>query len=526
MATLGIDIGGQFWKVVGTKPTGELVVILNRDGKESTPTALYFAKDGRVYFGRDAIQQGRIDPSGLVRNFKLALGSKKAVHGTFTARDLYKMIFAEMKQLAEAQLRERVTHCVIVRPANFHDDQTADLHRAGEDAGMAVDAVLTEPAAAVLDVLYNRKNTLDPTSVLRIAGADLGSTTYDNSVIQYKGGVATVVATKGVRVLGGINLTEVLHTMVEEAVSARVGKPVSLAKLDPTTRYRLEAELEEAKLALSSQASTTIVVPVGKGDDIFTLSKAEFDSRSEQVLAPAVECFRQMLKEGKLAISDLDLFILAGGPFLSEATRRFFERSLGISASQEAHPVLSVARGAARHALQLAASQGRADSRAIPERAITLVDSTTADYGVAVVDPSSGSRRNVCAVVLPGGKPLPAFAKAAFRLERENQTRAEFLFLQGSDGASVERCTEIGKAVMEGLPPETARSARIEAQFTVDRSGMVEIEIRDIISGKSMTVTLKLPKPDEKPDPNDPNQLPGVIRGKSVPIAPKSGGGR
>ncbi len=526
MASLGIDIGGQFWKVVGTKASGEMVVVLNRDGKESTPTALYFAKGGQVYFGRDAIQQGRIDPTGLVRNFKLDLGSKKAVHGTFTARDLYTMIFGEMKRLAEAQLREQVTHCVVVRPANFHDDQTADLNGAAEDAGMAVDAVVTEPAAAVFDVLYGRKNTLDPNSVLRIAGADLGSTTYDNSVIEYKGGVATVVATKGVRVLGGINLTQVLHTMVEEAVSARVGRPVTLAKLDPTTRYRLESELEEAKLALSSQASTTIVVPVGKGDDIFTLNKAEFDSRSEAVLAPAVECFRQMLKEAKLAIADLDLFILAGGPFLSEAVRSYFEKSLGISASQEAHPVLAVARGAARYGLQLAASQGRADRRSIAEHAPKLREATSEAYGLAVVDVSGGTRRNVCAVILRKGTKLPATTKATFRLERENQTRAELLFLQGSDGASVDRCTEIGKAVMEGLPPETARSTRIEAEFTVGSTGMVEVDVRDSISGKSMKVTLKPPAQSGKPLVNGPNQIPGVPLGKSVPITPKSGGGR
>lgn len=491
MATLGIDIGGRFLKVVAAKSTGALEPVLDRQGRESTPTVVFIAADGRVYYGQDAVQQGRVDPTRLVKDFKLSLGSKDPVYGSFTAKDIYVLLFTEWKQRAEQQLREKVTSCVLARPANFRDEQSADLIDAAESVGMMVDAVITEPAAAVMDVLYNRKNTLDPQKSLLIACGDLGSTTYDNSLVEFEKGVATIRTTSGVRALGGKDLNQVVLNMVVDGATKLAGKPVSIDKLNPRQRFDLDRDVEEAKIALSVQAETDVPVPIGGALQMVRLDKSEFDRRCEPVLKPAVECFRQMLATANVAAGGLDLVVWAGAPFLSDSVRGYFDREVAVTGSREAHPVLAVARGAARHGLQLAVTQGRVSARSIPETAPKLREATTEDYGVAVVDASGGSRRRVCAVVLPKGRALPAHEGGLFRLERENQTRAVFEFLQGKDGAPVEQCTVIGLGELDGLPPEAARSERMEFEFRVDSSTMLTVQVRDKVSGKSTQVTLR-----------------------------------
>jgi molecular chaperone DnaK (HSP70) len=498
MAGLGVDIGGSASKVAAFTSAGQICMVLDRRGKESTPTAVFLAADGQVYFGDDALQQGRIDPTRLVEDAKRKLGSRETVHEHFTAKDIYELLFKEWKRQAQEQLREDVSTAVVALPVSFRDEQKADVISACRAAGLDVVGVITEPAAVMLEVLANRHSTLDPKATLRFACGDLGRATYDGSVLNYHAGQATVISSHGLGTLGGRELNVVLATMVTEAAANLLGRAVSLDDISPVRRHQLERDIEDAKQALSCQASTCVPIPIAQGEKMVTLSKLEFDRRCEKVLAPAIASFRAMLDAAKLTPQSLDLVVWAGGPFLSEAVRDYFDKSLGVVGSREAHPVLSVARGAARHALQYAASSGQHAGRALPASAVTLLEATTFDYGIGVVQRGSPTRVMTCATVLPKGQPLPAVGKATFRLEHENQNRVELTILQGADGALLQECTVIGTGALDSLPPELIRSPRIECTFTVDATNMVLVEVVDLISKLSTRITLRPGEPVDR----------------------------
>ena len=69
------DVGTTHSKVAFVGPTGKPNVIPNSRGEQTTPSVLCFQDSADPLVGHDAVEQGFLDPTNYLSNFKLQLGS-------------------------------------------------------------------------------------------------------------------------------------------------------------------------------------------------------------------------------------------------------------------------------------------------------------------------------------------------------------------------------------------------------------------------------------------------------------------
>jgi molecular chaperone DnaK (HSP70) len=97
-----------------------------------------------------AREQGVIDPSRYMCNFKLDLGSTQSLLDgeTFTPTDATAALLASLKNDAERVMGMTVGEAVCTCPANFRDDGKQALLEAIERNGIKVLRLMPEPSAA------------------------------------------------------------------------------------------------------------------------------------------------------------------------------------------------------------------------------------------------------------------------------------------------------------------------------------------------------------------------------------------
>jgi molecular chaperone DnaK len=113
-----------------------------------------------------------------------------------------------MKETAEAYLGESVSQAVITVPAYFGDDQRTATKDAGKIAGLEVLRIINEPTAAAL--AYGIDSKKDE----KVAVFDLGSGTFDVSILDISGGVIEVLSTNGNTKLGGDDFDNIIMDWV------------------------------------------------------------------------------------------------------------------------------------------------------------------------------------------------------------------------------------------------------------------------------------------------------------------------
>jgi len=76
----GIDAGNSRFKYAVADEAGNPKIITNRYGESFTPSAVYFAQDGSIVIGTEALNAGFIEPSRLVVNWKRVMGTDKPLY--------------------------------------------------------------------------------------------------------------------------------------------------------------------------------------------------------------------------------------------------------------------------------------------------------------------------------------------------------------------------------------------------------------------------------------------------------------
>lgn len=170
---IGIDLGTTN-SAVSIFENGQPVVVVNSEGKRTTPSIVSFGKDGERKIGDGAKRQAVINPKGTVYEIKRFIGNKydecqqeikrvpydvieskglprvKINDKEYSPEEISAMILQKLKKTAEDYLGEEVRDAVITVPAYFNDSQRNSTKQAGEIAGLNVLRVINEPTAASL----------------------------------------------------------------------------------------------------------------------------------------------------------------------------------------------------------------------------------------------------------------------------------------------------------------------------------------------------------------------------------------
>ena len=456
---IGIDLGTTN-SCVAVMEGNEPTVIINSEGKRTTPSVVAFTDNGERKIGDPAKRQAITNPNKTIFSIKRFMGEPydrvqneisrvpyKVVRGDngtarvdidgrlYSPQEISAMILQKMKKTAEDYLGQEVSEAVITVPAYFSDSQRQATKEAGEIAGLKVKRIINEPTAAALAYGMDKKK-----NDMKVAVYDLGGGTFDISILELGDGVFEVKSTNGDTHLGGDDFDHrIIDWMATEFMNDNPG--VDLRK-DPMALQRLKEAAEKAKIELSSQTSTEINLPYAVSD-------------------------------AGLKVSDIDEVLLVGGSTRIPAIQQIVEKFFGKAPNKGVNPDEVVAVGAAIQGGVLAGDV----------KDVLLLDVTPLSLGIETLG-------GVMTKLIEANTTIPTRKSEVFSTASDNQPSVEIHVLQGERSMARDNKT-IGRFHLDGITPAPRGVPQIEVTFDIDANGILNVSAKDKATGKEQKIRIE-----------------------------------
>ena len=492
---VGIDLGTGF-SCVSVVEGGQPKVIINSEGKTTTPSVISFTKD-EIKVGESARRQAVMFPKETVSFIKRFMGEKyddvldevkraqyKVVKGPndtvrvdingklYSPEELSAMILRKMKKTAEDYLGEEVKDAIITCPAYYNDSQRQAVKNAGEIAGLNVMRVINEPTAASL--AYGINTDKDQ----KIIVSDIGCGTTDFTVLDIADGVFEVNATDGDTHLGGDDFDQVIIDWLLEEFKNDYGTDISG---DSMAMQRLKESAEKAKIELSSSTTTEINLPYISSVNnapvhlVKTLTRAKFEQMSENLIERIIDKCKSCLKKSKLNISNIDEIILVGGSTRIPAVQNAIEKLFGKTPNKTVNPDEAVACGAAIQGAILSGDSNMGD--------ILLLDVTPLSLGIETIG-------GVFTKLVEANTTIPVSKTEVFTTAVDNQPSVEIKVLQGERPMAKDN-KQLGIFHLDGIVPARKGVPQIEVKFDIDANGILSVSATDKGTGKAQSIRIE-----------------------------------
>ena len=468
---IGIDLGTTN-SCVAVIEGGEPVVIANAEGTRTTPSVVAFSKTGERMVGQVAKRQAITNPDRTISSIKREMGTSHKVNidgNSFTPQEISAMILQKLKADAEAYLGDTVTQAVITVPAYFTDAQRQATKDAGKIAGLDVKRIINEPTAAALSYGIDKENDQ------KIMVYDLGGGTFDVSIIEMGDGVQEVLATAGNNKLGGDDFDQRIINWMAESFKAENGVDL---RNDKMAMQRLKEAAEKAKIELSGVTSTAINLPFITADATgpkhldLTLTRAKFNELTKDLVENTMGPVRQALSDSGLSINQIDKVLMVGGSSRIPAVQEAVKSLIGKEPFKGINPDECVAIGAA---LQAGVLGGEVQG-------LLLLDVTPLSLGVETMG-------GIMTKIIDRNTTIPTKKSQIFSTAMDNQTQVQINVLQGEREFAKDN-KQLGLFTLDGIAPAMRGIPQIEVTFDIDANGIVNVNAKDLGTGKEQKITI------------------------------------
>lgn len=473
-------------------------VIENLEGDRTTPSVVALTEDGSRIVGTPARRQAVTNPLNTFFATKRLIGRTfddpvtqeyaktvpyKIARGPngdawvqdekgklYSPSEVGAFVLNKMKETAESHLGKKVSKAVITVPAYFNDSQRQATKDAGAISGLEVLRIINEPTAAAL--AFGMDKTQDRT----IAVYDLGGGTFDVSILDIAEGIFEVKSTNGDTFLGGEDFDLAIQNYLIEEFKKTSG--IDLSK-DRLALQRLKEASEKAKCELSSSLSSEINLPYITADASgpkhlnLKLSRAKFESLVATLIARTVEPCKKAMKDAGLNPSEIDDVVLIGGMTRVPKVREEVKSLFGKEPFKGVNPDEAVAMGAA---IQGGVLGGEVEG-------LLLLDVTPLSLGVETFG-------GVMTKLIESNSTIPTKKAQVFSTPMDNQTEVEIKVLQGERPMAADNKL-LGRFKLVGIPPAPKGVPQIEVTFEIDANGIVNVEAKDVSTGKKQQIRIQ-----------------------------------
>lgn len=270
-------------------------------------------KNGTIYTGRDAWErrQELSQTCEFIPSVKSLLDKEwsKVIAGKKWTPDLVAAeVFKGLQKNIYGQTGVAMENAVIAIPVGFSAKKREILRKAALRAGIAISSFVSEPTAAFFANYDEVRNDNI------VAVFDWGGGTLDVSILKHYDGKVYELATGGMNEAGdAIDL--LLANKIHSRIERKKKKGFSYDDMPARNRDMMLVRAERAKKALSDD-DTAIISINHYGEYGAVREILDYDWFSEIVdgiVDKAVNCFKDVVSESGLSISQIDRVIMEGG---------------------------------------------------------------------------------------------------------------------------------------------------------------------------------------------------------------------
>ena len=465
---IGIDLGTTYSLVSYLDDTGRPQIIRNSEGQNLTPSC--------IEINGDEVTVGEIARKGLGWNdnvlarFKRDMGTSETykVDGKeFTPTECSVFILKKLLQDAKDAIGE-IGEAVVTIPANFTNEARVETLTAAKLAGLNVKNIVNEPTAAALYYVFQSGGGMSG----NYAVYDLGGGTFDISIIQVENQNITVLASEGVKKLGGDDFDAALQQIVQKKYKESTNEDLDIQKIYTKT------DAEEDKKSLSKRKDVNVRVEKTN----IKLTRDEFEKEISSLLAQTEMLCENAIEEAGLKLKDIKDVLLVGGstrvPCVTESVKKIFKKDPVTTVNVDEAVVLGAS-------LFSAVKGEQSDLTPLQQASVsqlTVTDVAVGCFGTIAV--RGADQEDYVHVLIKKNEKIPCSVTKDFYTVADNQTSVNCKITQSDDPTDDPKWVRV---IWDGeleLPTGRKAGQKIDISYSYDDNGTMHASFLDVASGK------------------------------------------